>query len=273
MRGQTATIHLSSSKGYPMDFYSFAPVAAALNAAYSVVNGLSGLLAPLAAGSAAVVAIVLVTLVLRSALIPVGMSQMRAQAARTRLAPRLQELQRRYKKNRELLLRKTQELYASEKVSPFAGMLPTLIQAPVISLVYGLFVRPEIGGHANALLAQHLFGVPLGTSLGSLLATGAAWPGILVFVTLLVIIALVAAASRRVALATPPAPGATAAARRLTRIMSWLPFITVVFAGLVPLAATLYLAVTTSWTLAERAILRRRYLMLPSGGIALPNNG
>jgi len=33
----------------------------------------------------------------------------------------------------------------------------------------------------------------------------------------------------------------------------------VVFAALVPLAATVYLTVTTTWTLVERAILRRRY--------------
>jgi YidC/Oxa1 family membrane protein insertase len=39
--------------------------------------------------------------------------------------------------------------------------------------------------------------------------------------------------------------------------LSWLPFITVVFAAVVPLAATIYLSVTTAWTLAERVILRR----------------
>jgi YidC/Oxa1 family membrane protein insertase len=136
-------------------------------------------------------------------------------------------------------------------------MLPSLAQAPVISLVYGLFVRPEIGGHANSLLGQHLFGVPLGTSLGQLLSSGALFPGLLVFVALLGIIAVVAALSRRAALAmTPQTPGAAGAG--LARALSWLPFLTVVFAGIVPLAATLYLTVTTTWTLVERAILRHR---------------
>jgi YidC/Oxa1 family membrane protein insertase len=241
-----------------MDIFAFAPVAAALNAAYSIVTGLAGLLSPLAGGASAAVAIVVVTLLLRAALIPVGRSQMRAQLNRQRIAPKLQEIQRRYKNNRELLMRKTQELYASEKVSPFAGMLPSLAQAPVISLVYGLFVRPEIGGHANALLGQHLFGVPLGTSLGHLLTSGALFPGLLVFVALLGIIAVVAALSRRAALAmAPQTPGAAGAG--LARVLSWLPFLTVVFAGIVPLAATLYLTVTTTWTLVERAILRRGF--------------
>jgi YidC/Oxa1 family membrane protein insertase len=41
--------------------------------------------------------------------------------------------------------------------------------------------------------------------------------------------------------------------------MSWLPLIAVPFAAIVPLAAALYLATSTLWTLAERAILRRIY--------------
>lgn len=243
-----------------MDIFAFPPIAAALGAAYTLVHGLASLITPVAGGAAAAIAIVIVTLVLRSVLIPVGRSQVRAQAGRMRLAPKLQELQRRYKKNRELLVRKTQELYAAEKVSPFAGLLPTLIQAPVISLVYGLFERTQIAGHGNALLTQHIFGVPLGTSLGSLIGGGAAWPGVLVFVALLAIIAGVAEVARRVAVATPVAPGATPATIRMTRILSWAPYVTVVFAAFVPLAATLYLAVTTTWTQVERAILRRRYL-------------
>jgi YidC/Oxa1 family membrane protein insertase len=47
--------------------------------------------------------------------------------------------------------------------------------------------------------------------------------------------------------------------RRVAGALSWTPFITVVFAGFVPLAAVLYLAVTTAWTLVERALLRKRF--------------
>jgi YidC/Oxa1 family membrane protein insertase len=44
----------------------------------------------------------------------------------------------------------------------------------------------------------------------------------------------------------------------MTGILSWLSFTTVVIASFVPLAAALYLAVSTTWTFAERTILRRR---------------
>lgn len=238
-----------------MDFYSFAPIAAVLDAAYNAVTALTALLDPVTGTASAAVAIVLITLLVRTALIPVGRSQVRAEFTRKRLAPRLQELQRRYKKNPEVLQRKTMELYAAEKASPLAGCLPTLLQLPVLSTVYGLFIMGSINGHTNALLSERLFGVPLGASLMS----GPGWPGGLVFAAIMVALAAVAWFSRRIALknapvvtdATPPV------LQNLTGPLSWLPFLTVGFAAVVPLAAALYLALTTAWTLVERVILRR----------------
>ncbi|MDQ1556364.1 MAG: YidC/Oxa1 family rane protein insertase [Actinomycetota bacterium] len=261
LRGHTATHIRFDRKGTLMNFYTFGPVAAVLDAAYSGVTALAALFSPFAGAASAAIAIVVLTLVVRSALIPVGISQVRAEFTRRRLAPGIAELQKRHKKNPQLLAEKMSELYRVEKASPFAGMLPTLLQAPVLSIVYGLFIQASIGGQANALLSEHLFGVPLGTSLMTLLGSGAAWPGVLVYVVLLGVIACVAVLSRRAAVriaasgvAVPMSPGMEAA----NRILSWLPLITVVFAAFVPLAATLYLTVTTSWTLVERHVLRVR---------------
>jgi hypothetical protein len=54
------------------------------------------------------------------------------------------------------------QLYRDEGASPFAGCLPMLIQAPIVGLLYSVFLHPTIGGHPNALLTESLFGVPLG---------------------------------------------------------------------------------------------------------------
>jgi YidC/Oxa1 family membrane protein insertase len=244
-----------------MNITDWPPVAALLHAASTAFTALSTLLDPLAGASATALAIVLVTLALRAALIPVGRSQVRAEAGRRRIAPKLAELRRRWAKNPERLQRETLALYAAEKVSPIAGILPMLAQAPVVALVYSLFTHPVIAGQANALLAQHLAGVPLGVSLVSTL--GAASLGsVLVFGALLAAIAVAAVLGRRENLrwALPPEPTAGAGARRLTAVLSWLPLVTVAIAAFVPLAATLYLAVTTIWTQVERAILRRAIL-------------
>jgi YidC/Oxa1 family membrane protein insertase len=238
-----------------VDFYSFAPIAAILDLAYAGVTALSTLVAPLAGDAAAALAVVLLTLIVRTGLIPVGISQVRAEFTRRRIAPQLQELQRCYKKRPEVLQEKMLQLYRDEKASPFAGMLPALAQAPVLSIVYGLFVLAVINGHANALLGGHLFGVTLGTSLVS---GAAGWAGIPVFAGLLAVIGVVAWFTRRSSRALAALDTtATPQAQSLGRWLSWLPFITVVFAAIVPLAATIYLAVTTTWTFVERAVLRR----------------
>ncbi|GAB3617322.1 hypothetical protein GCM10027416_18790 [Okibacterium endophyticum] len=242
-----------------MDIYSFAPIAAILDVAYSLVTSLASLVTPFAGAFATVLAIVIITLAVRSMLIPVGWAQVKAETTRRRLAPKLQELQRRYKTKPELLQRKTMELYAAEKASPFAGCLPTLLQAPIVSVVYALFILATINGHPNGLLTELLFGVPLGSSLLGFLGAGQVWPGVLVYLALLVIVGVVAWVSRRHAsrLAMPVADGAPGGMAGLMGILSWMPFITVVFAAIVPLAATVYLTVTTSWTLIERATMRR----------------
>jgi len=271
-----------------MNIYAFGPVAAALDAASAVLQFLITLLAPLAGVHSAALAIVVLTIVVRLALIPVGVSQARAQRTRTRLAPRLAELRRRHAKNPERLQRETMALYAEEKASPFAGCLPLLIQAPILSLVYGLFLLPTINGHPNTLLDATLGGAPLGTSFVTAVTSGTDPQGVVVSAIVLVLIAAIAVVSRQrgvvlargaAAVSAPSAgaggrtapgtsaggavalpaglPAAFGADGSATRILSWLPLITVVFAAFVPLAASLYLLVTTAWTLGERTILAR----------------
>lgn len=248
-----------------MDIYSFPPIAAVLDFAYTIVTFLATALTPIAGASATALAIVVITMLVRAALIPVGRSQVRAEFTRRRLAPKLRELQRRYGKNPEVLQRKTMELYTEEKASPLAGCLPTLIQAPIVSVVYGLFILGTINGHPNGLLTETLAGVPLGTSLLTLIGGGQAWPGVIVYILLLAVIATVAGLQRRATRAAAAEAGQsseTAAIPGMANVasaLSWLPFITVIFAAIVPLAATLYLTITTTWTLVERTLLRRIY--------------
>lgn len=237
-----------------MDLFALPAVAAALGAVAAFVQAITSLLTPVAGPLSAALAIVVLTLLVRVLLVPVGISQARAEAGRRRLAPELRDLRRRYRTRPEVLQRKTAELYQREGVNPLAGILPALAQVPVVSLVYALFVHGTIGGHANLLLAASLGGVPLGASL---VTTGIAWPGVLVFLALMAIVALNMWLSRRAAVRhAEPLEGAEA---RIASVVSWLPFITVVIAAIVPLATAIYLATTTTWTLAERAILRRRF--------------
>ncbi|RBP63449.1 YidC/Oxa1 family membrane protein insertase [Brevibacterium sanguinis] len=245
-----------------MNIYEFPPIALLVNAAYWLVTGLSDLLEPLAGQGSAVLAIVLLTVIVRSLLIPVGLSQVRAGITRRRIAPRLQELQTKHRKNPELLQQKIMELYREEKASPFAGCLPVLAQMPVLMAVYGIFIQSTISGHTNTLLDHSLFGVPLSSSLVSLIGSGdITLASGLVYAVLIGGIAVVAQLSRRLLAESMPPPTPTDQPAQdlsgLTRALGLMPFLTAVFAAFVPLAATVYLMTTTTWTLCERLTLNR----------------
>jgi YidC/Oxa1 family membrane protein insertase len=229
-----------------MNIFDFPPIATLLDAASTLLGALGGVVSP-------GVAIVVVTIAVRAALIPLSLSIVRAEGHRRRIAPQLARLRARYAKQPDRLQKETIALYAAERVSPVAGFLPGLAQAPVLTLVYGLFTSTTINGHRNALLHATLFGAPLGRHL--IAATGGVLTTDAVALALILVIAVVAwlsrRATRRVALPVELAQ------QRVADVLSFTPFLTVIFASIVPLAATLYLAVSTAWTLAERQVMRR----------------
>lgn len=244
-----------------MDPFLFPPLALLLDLATRAMLALTAALDPLVGSAAAAVAVVAVTLLVRLLLVPVGVSQARAEQTRARLAPRLRVLRERWRNDPERLQRETMQLYGDENVSPAAGCLPLLAQAPVVGLLYAVFLHPTVGGQANALLAHDLLGVPLGRSLLAALTSGTAdVTTLVVFGSLVAVIVFAVELTRRWLRPSvdPAAPAWT------TTITGVLPFSTAVVALFVPLAAALYLAVTTVWTLVQRVLLRRRY-PLPQG--------
>lgn len=242
-----------------MDIFAFPPIAAVFDFAYAALTSLSALLEPFAGSAASATAVILVTLLIRAFLIPVGVSQTKAEQTRARLAPRLREIQKRHKKNTERLQRETMQLYKDENASPLAGCLPVLLQAPVVGILYSLFLRTDIAGHPNALLSHDLFGASLGTSLSSMLVEGPfSLQTLLVYVVLIAVMIAVAEVTRRVfrPVAVDDSPMSSPG---MLRMMNAMHYLSAVFAIFVPLAASLYLTVTVAWTLGQRVILRRCY--------------
>lgn len=244
-----------------MDLSTLPVLSTLLDLTSTGLMALISLLTPATGALAGALAVVLVTFLVRAALIPAGVAQAKAEQTRARLAPRLRELQKRHRGDRERLQRATMELYRAEGASPFAGCLPLLIQAPIVGLLYSVFLHPGIGGHANELLTQTLFGVPLGTSLVGAVRAGAADPATWIVTGCLVLaIALVGELTRR--LFRPPLPESSDASGIPgvpAGLLGVLQFATALVALFVPLAAGLYLLTTVAWTLVQRLILRRRY--------------
>ena len=228
-----------------------------MGAAYHVVFAIAQFLAPLPAGFATAAAIVAFTVAVRLLLFPLSYRAFRGQRAMSDFGVKAQELRARHASQPDRLQQELTELYRQESSGLLAGCLPVLVQLPVFSVMYRLFLYRTVAGHANGLLAREL----LGTALGSHWLTGAGPVSVhgalfLVLFGLLAAVAFVTARSSRAV--TPAASAAAAPSAALGAITRLLPYATVIIAALVPLAAGLYLLTTTSWTAAERGVLRRR---------------
>lgn len=84
-------------------------------------------------------AIIILTVVVRLLLHPTLVHTLRSQRAMARLQPRLQEIQKRFKDNKEEQTRRTMELWKEHGVHPLSGCLPLLIQLPVLIGLYQVF--------------------------------------------------------------------------------------------------------------------------------------
>lgn len=138
------------------------------------------------------------------------------------------------------------------RVSPLAGCLPALVQAPFFFVMYRLFTQP------GDLLDATLAGVPLGHHLADGLTVTAALVYAVLFALLAALARLSAKRMREAPVAAKaPTPEVERAQEQVRRVLVLLPYGTLAVAAFVPLAAGLYLVTTTAWTALEQGVLRR----------------
>ncbi|MDO8637044.1 MAG: YidC/Oxa1 family membrane protein insertase [Dehalococcoidia bacterium] len=93
-------------------------------------------------------AIVVFTLLVRLAMTPLTLKQIHASKAMTIIQPKLQELQKKFGKDRQKLSEETMKLYKAHGVNPLGCLGPMIIQMPILIALYtvilkGLAVTPE----------------------------------------------------------------------------------------------------------------------------------
>jgi len=121
-------------------------------------------------GIAWTLAIVFMVIVIRIVLFPLFVKQVKAQRGMQELAPRLKELQAKYKDDREALGQATMALYRETGTNPLSSCLPLLVQTPIFFALYrvlqnSIAKEQPIGGLTAALVHSahnaEIFGVPL----------------------------------------------------------------------------------------------------------------
>jgi YidC/Oxa1 family membrane protein insertase len=81
-------------------------------------------------------AIILLTVVIRLMMTPLTIKQTKSMYEMQRIQPKIKELQKKYKNDKEKLQEETLKFYQENKVNPFGGCLPLLLQMPVFIALY-----------------------------------------------------------------------------------------------------------------------------------------
>lgn len=82
------------------------------------------------------------TIIIKLALLPLTIKQMKSTQKTQEIQPELQKLQQRYKNDKEKLNQEMMKLYQEKGVSPFGGCLPMLIQMPILFALFYVIRRP-----------------------------------------------------------------------------------------------------------------------------------
>lgn len=107
-----------------------------------------------ASGVAWVLAIVGMVVIIRAALIPVFVKQIKSSRNMQILQPKMKELQKKYGHDRERLAQETMKMYKETGTNPFASCLPMVIQIPVFIVLYRILSDAAHGEGKMAISAS-----------------------------------------------------------------------------------------------------------------------
>jgi YidC/Oxa1 family membrane protein insertase len=180
--------------------------------------------------------IIFMTVIIRLAIVPLTIKQIRSMNALRALQPQIKELQEKYKGDRQAMNQAMMRFYQENKVNPFSSCLPLLLQLPVFLALFQLLKSPEFKAEAGGQ----------GFLFISDLAAKAHGAELIVLMVLFIGSQL---ASTLVMSVT--------ADKTQQRIMLMLPL---VFAALIPnfpAGLILYWITTNFWTLGQQLVVKR----------------
>ncbi len=105
------------------------------------------------------IGIILLTVIVRAAMWPLGLTQQRSMRTMQLLQPKMKAIQERYKSNPQVMQQKMMEFYKEHKFNPMAGCFPLLIQMPIFILLYSTLMSPQfiqMAGDSQFLFIKRL---------------------------------------------------------------------------------------------------------------------
>ena len=232
---------------------------------------------PSADGLTWVLSIVGLVIVVRAAVFPLFVKQIRSQRKMMEIAPELRKVQEKYKGkrdqlSREAMSRETMALYKKHGTTPVSSCLPLLIQMPIFFSLYNVLV--DVGKHAtantggvgllNAQLTQEFYDAKLFGSVSLHQTLGQAWSeqNTLAIVILVILVVLMIASqfiTQLQIISKNLSPEAkTGQAYQMQKIMLYVLPLGFIFSGVFfPLGVVIYWFVSNLWTMGQQFLVIR----------------
>ena len=245
-------------------------------------SALSTFLLP-ASGPAWALSIVLLTVTVRLLLFPLFVKQIKSQRRMQELAPKIKELQKLHKGDRETLNTEMMKLYKDNNANPISGCLPLLLQLPVFFALFTVIREFKTdAGAAYGLTAEQLsegaaakvFGAPISAAFNTspgVLAELDASQGVvrLVAAVMVVLMGLSTFYTQRQMIARS---GTTDPQQVMVQklLLYVLPLSFAVSGAIFPVGVLLYWLTTNLWSMGQQAWVIKRMPPVNLNGAAPP---
>ena len=213
-----------------------------------------------ASGAAWALSIIGLTLVIRAALIPLFVKQIKSQRNLQLLQPKVKELQKKYGHDRELLGKETMKLYKDTGTNPFSSCLPLIVQMPIFIGLFRLLDLASKQGEGRGLLtdtqAQQLadatlFGAPISATFKD--ANGDLNVMILAGCLVLAMTLTMFLTQRQLIKKGMPKSALEGPMAQQQKIMIWvLPLVFGVSGVIFPIGVLIYWTTSNLWTMGQQ---------------------
>jgi len=207
------------------------------------------------------IAVIALTIIVRILLAPFSYKAIMHQVIQKKLEPKRKQIQEEYKDDKKLQAQKMMDLMKEHKTNPFSSCLLTLVQIPIILVLYtvfltGLSIQPDIL-YSFVSVPEALNLNFLGLDLGERSILLGLLTGIAQFIQVRLSPVMQQSKEKD---GEEVEPGTQAAmAQSMQKSMKFmLPIMIAIFATIVPAAVALYWLTTNIFTIGQELFIRRK---------------
>jgi YidC/Oxa1 family membrane protein insertase len=215
-------------------------------------------------GAAWALSIIGLTMVIRAALIPLFVRQIKSSRNMQLIQPKVRDLQKKYGHDRERLAQETMALYRESGTNPFSSCLPLLLQMPIFLALFRLIDRASHGETRGVLTEEQVESLANATIFGARIAdsftsTDSVQVRVLAATLVLAMTATTFLTQRQLMTKNMPPDALTGQYAQQQKILLYvLPLVFAIGGIAFPIGVLIYWTTSNLWTMGQQFYVIRR---------------